>query len=186
MATKRPEAADQPLTQADLLATLTQVGHALNLVCELPEWLEHGHLPKHPAHAAAESYAMNCRALCEFLWGRKDHRDIRAANYEPATALTVERPPSIQFTASTQAAHFSRARLGDPFPSMTYEERSKVRDRLLDAATEFAERLNDDDSRQLMTSHVAHARTLAAWPPPPTAGQDPQPWIDATAEVASD
>lgn len=95
-----------------------QVGHALNLLAELPEWLEDGRLPKHPRHAVAESFAMNCRILDEFFWNTSSG-DIGRRDYETSGNLTVKRPKAITETVSKHVARLARARLDDPLVTMT-------------------------------------------------------------------
>lgn len=141
-----------------------QVGHALNMVAELPEWLEHARLPKHPAHAAAESFLMNCRMLVEFFWEtRRD--DIGSKHYNLAGHIAVKKPAAVR-EASKQVAHPSRRRLEVPLFLMTYEERDAVRRSLLDAGRSFGELCSHPDHRRLMGEYVRHAEALATWPPP--------------------
>lgn len=164
----------------DLNKYLMQVGHALNLVCELPEWLEHAPLAKHLRHATAESFAMNCRVLVEFLWSTaRMPTDIKADDYCEAGWNPGEQPERIKFVGDKHVAHMTAARIHDPLVDLTYDERAEVRDELLEVVDDFANAIIDPGCTDTMTFYVKHARTLARWPPPPTAGEDPSSFIEA-------
>ena len=161
---------------------LMQVGHALNLVCELPEWLERAALAKHLGHAAAESFAMNSRVLVEFLWSTANYdKDIRARDYCARRWLTGEKPAALSTLGDKHVAHMTAARLDDPLIQLTYGERVGIRDQLLATASKFAAAIDDPRCRDTMAGYVKHARKLASWPPPPTDRDDPGPFIDAIA-----
>lgn len=169
----------------DLYEYLIQVGHALNLVCELPEWLERAPLVKHLAHAAAESFAMNCRVLVEFLWSTATYdEDIRATDYcgegwSPGEALV-----ELKWMGDKHVAHMTAARIADPLVIVTYDERCEIRARLLNTAEQFAAAIEDSSSAKRMAGFVTHARALTSWPPPPTASEDPGPFIKAIDRLA--
>lgn len=163
---------------------LMQVGHALNLVCELPEWLERAPLPKHLRHAVAESFAMNCRVLVEFMWSSGRKGDIRASDYCRDGWLDGEKPSEVTWLGDKHVAHMTTARIDEPLVTLTYEQRCEVRDTLLKTAEQFAAAVEDEPSADRMAGFVVHARTLGVWPPPPTAGDDPGNFVAAIAYLA--
>lgn len=163
---------------------LMQVGHALNLVCELPEWLERAPLPKHLRHAAAESFAMNCRVLVEFMWSSGWKGDIRASNYCGDGWLAGEKPAEISWLGDKHVADMTAARIHEPLVVLTYEQRCAIRDSLLETAGRFVAAIVDEACAGRTAGFVEHARTLAAWPPPPTAGEDPGNFVEAIANLA--
>lgn len=163
---------------------LMQVGHALNLVCELPEWLERAALPKHLSHSAAESFAMNCRVLVEFLWSSGRKGDIGACDYCGDGWLGDEKPAEITRLGDKHVAHMAAARIDEPLVALTYMQRCEVRDRLLETAAQFVAAIEDQACAGRMAGFVAHARTLCVWPPPPTAGEDSGNFIEAIAHLA--
>lgn len=157
-----------------------QVGHALNLVCELPEWLERAPLAKHLRHAAAESFAMNCRVLAEFFWNTAGYRsDIRAETYCGTGWSPGGEPTNLKTPGDKHVAHMTAARVDDPLVDSTSDGRAKIRDELLNAADGFAQAIQDQECETTMTGYVKHARTLAGWPPSPTDEEDPGPFIEA-------
>lgn len=175
---------EQPSPQ-QLRAYLMQVGHALNLVCELPEWIERSPLPKHLRHAAAEAFAMNTRVLAEFLWSTASYRtDIRASDYCTTEWLQGERPSTIFVHGDKHVAHMTDERLRDPLVTLTYAERGSIRDQLLMTARAFAAAIDDPSRSALMSGYVDHASSLAIWPPPSTAGEDPASYIEAIQGLA--
>lgn len=163
---------------------LMQVGHALNLVCELPEWLERAPLPKHLRHAAAESFAMNCRVLVEFMWNSGWNGDVRASDYCRDGWPDGEKPAEITWLGDKHVAHMTAARIHEPLVVLTYEQRCAIRDRILEAAEQFVAAIVDETCADRMAGFVAHARTLGMWPPPPTAGEDPGNFVEAIAHLA--
>lgn len=163
---------------------LMQVGHALNLICELPEWLERAPLPKHLRHAAEESFAMNGRVLVEFLWSSGWKGDIRACDYCGNGWLDGEKPAEISWLGDKHVAHMTSARSDEPLVVLTYEQRCAIRDRLLSTAEQFVAAIVDEACAERMAGFVEHARTLGTWPPPPTAGEDPAPFIGAFAHLS--
>lgn len=163
---------------------LMQVGHALNLVCELPEWLERAPLPKHLRHAAAEAFAMNCRVLVEFMWSSGRKGDVRASDYCRDGWPDAAKPAEITRLGDKHVAHMTAARIDEPLVALTYEQRCEVRDTLLETAVRFVAAIADEACAGRMVGFVDHARTLAAWPPPPTDGEDPAPFINAIAHLA--
>lgn len=52
-----------------------------------------------------------------------------------------------------------------------------MREQLVTAADSFAGLIGDRENATLMATYVAHARSLIAWPPPPTDHEDPGPFI---------
>jgi hypothetical protein len=167
---------DEP-TPEQLKAYLMQVGHALNLVCELPEWIERAPLPKHLRHAAAESFAMNCRALGEFFTSTGRRSDVRAGNY--CDWSKAARPDVLVHVGDKHVAHMTADRVTDPLVHQTYQERSDLREALIGTARAFAAAIHDPDASADMARNVDHAQSLISWPPPATAGEDPAAFIEA-------
>ncbi len=169
---------DEP-TPEQLKAYLMQVGHALNLVCELPEWIDRAPLPKHLRHAAAESFAMNCRVLGEFFRSTGRRPDVRASDYCDWTWNRANQPEGMGLLGDKHVAHMTAVRVTDPLVHQTYGERSDLRDALIGTARAFAEAIHDADASAVMVRYVGHAESLASWPPPATAGEDPAAFIEA-------
>lgn len=74
----------------ELRGYLMQVGHSLNLVCELPEWLEHAPLAKHLRHAVAEfAEAIRDRRSGELMSAYTEHTGVSPHGLRPSPTETT-------------------------------------------------------------------------------------------------
>lgn len=177
---------ETPRDPEELLDFLMQVGHALNLVCELPEWLHRAPLPKHLRHAAAESFLMNCRLLDEFLRSASTFAsDIRATSYCGDGWSPNGMPEDLRELVNKHVVHMTRERVEEPLVSLTYGKLVEIRQGLLGATDQFADAIIDERQREQMKGFVRRARTLAEWPPAPTEGENPAEFIEAITHLDS-
>lgn len=168
---------DELPAELDLL--VVQLCHQLNMVAELPEWIAHGDLPKHPRHAAIESFLMNVRSIQAFLSGNGYPDDFLPAQLFSGAAWdpgpTAERWQVPLAEAKTFAdkhvAHISRTeRVSDPFPTLTYDTMSRYRTATQEGIEHLAAGLRSagqTPAADTLTAHLMTARSRAVWPVPP-------------------
>jgi len=154
------------LSDLDRQRFLMQVGHALNMVAELPEWMMHGSLPKHLRHACADSFLMQSRFLVDFFEKGDPRKDVLVADFELTEEIAAN-PPDMFDRASRQVAHPSRDRVRVPVDQLADEECREVRAQWFVVLEEFAAKLVDEELRRTMRGYIATARSRAVWPVPP-------------------
>lgn len=132
-------------------AEATQVGHAMNMVAELPRLTDDRSLPVAARVACLESYFMNLRVLVDFYARRRDDRDIHRHDFlpawDPAASSTVERLKREWDFASKQVAHLSKSRIvedGDLVVNLAPQRLELMTALLFDIAEEFCSALEED------------------------------------------
>src|SRR5438552_5069628 len=104
------------MTEPDPLLAATQVGHAMNMIAELPPYTADDSLPPVLKAAAFESFFVNMRLLLEFLVRRREVRNIHRHDYlpdwepEPSANIRQMRTYDYRFVCE-QVAHLSKARI---------------------------------------------------------------------------
>lgn len=90
-----------------------QVGHSLNVIAELPRYVDDPDIVVGLRVAAVDAFYIHLRALIEFLVKPRDTRDIRRHDYVPNFELddaVRDRLLATHTRASQYVAHFSKQR----------------------------------------------------------------------------
>lgn len=98
----------------DREAAAVEIGHALNMLAELPRHAEDSGLPLVVRAACLESYFINLRLTFEFIGGKQDRNQISRNDFLPgwkpkSSAKLTELRKQYGF-ASEQVAHLSKKR----------------------------------------------------------------------------
>jgi hypothetical protein len=93
----------------DPLLAATQVGHAMNMIAELPRYTADESLPAVLNAAAFESFFVNMRLLLEFLVMRRDLRSIHRHDYLPG--WDPEPPATVRRMRTSTGSSATRSRI---------------------------------------------------------------------------
>jgi hypothetical protein len=92
----------------------SQVGHSLNVIAELPRYVDDNSIPVALRVAAIDAFVIHTRLLTEFLIKPADKRDIRRHDYAPGFQLPAPLRTRLNKTfqfASRHVAHLSKERV---------------------------------------------------------------------------
>jgi hypothetical protein len=151
------------------IAEATQVGHALNMLAELPRWASDTTLPIAVRAACLESFSINLRVTFEFFVARYKKGRIHRDDYLPRWRPDPDRATRLgrQYrSASAHVAHLSTERVtetGEFLVSPTAAELKLLSWLMLDTAAEFANALvlTESPYGPLFAALVTEARLRA-------------------------
>ena len=157
----------------DPLLAATQVGHAMNMIAELPPHTADSSLPAVLRAAAFESFFVNMRLLLEFLVMRRDLRSIHRHDYlpdwDPEPSATVRRMRKYDYRfVCDQVSHLSKKRItrtGAITVNIPLARLRELAGAVFDEMERFALALREAGSEELaetFESYVRQARTRAA------------------------
>jgi hypothetical protein len=162
-----------------------QVAHSLNVVAELPDYVEGTEFPIGLRVAAVDAFFVHLRLLIEFLIKRPDrrhpaiHRDDYASSFNLAAVDSVlygRMDDGFEF-ASRHVAHFSLERLRtEDSAGVNYVSVASLRDRADDVFAAMAAFV-----RHMRSTESPYADDFGQWlsaakarrPKPPTPGEPP-------------
>jgi hypothetical protein len=102
-------------------AATAEVGHALDMLAQLPTYIDKPALPLVVRTACLESYFSNLRLMFEFLVGRRDvrhiHRHDFLPDWEPEVNEKLETLRRQYGFASEQVSHLAKSRISSTGPS---------------------------------------------------------------------
>lgn len=174
---------------------LMQIGHALNMIAELPEWVAHwgevseqptgavepSALAKHPLHAMRESFVGNVRLMTEFLTTNRERRTLLATHLFEDQAPPWPPPTgeawwwsvlaSARKLGNKQFAHVDIVeRSTTPVRELGYTEMASFRSAVFEGTEDLLNTLRTaehPDTAEILAELLAGARSRATWPIPP-------------------
>ncbi len=162
------------LNDDEELFLMLQVGHALNMVAELPTRLDREHRMAWTVRLAClDSFLVNARLLADFFERRESKTtDISARRFASRWKASKEHRAvlhDLRDDVGKHTAHLTDARLVQPLPRIPAERMSQVTDALINLAYSFAEalRLESPEVGSRFVEHLRQVERRRSWPPPP-------------------